>query len=381
MNGTASYSISGSGNYLFAGDSLYVARSSNNGLSWTTVFVQTYAYRNFVAFSGSTLINGVLSPFNSIGGIYQSSNYGLIWNYRVGRLNVESIQINGNMVFAGLDTHGVYRSSNYGVVWDSTTFNNQSVFSLSINGNYVYAGTSNNGVFASSDNGYNWIQSSLNNQTIWSLTNTGNILYAGSDSGVYYSSDNGSTWVHSSLTNQRIYSLITFLNYVFAGSNGNGLYLSTDFGTSWIQRNEGMIIAPIIKAIYIFNYYIFAGTQQGLIYRRPLGELIGVKPISEEIPIAFALYQNYPNPFNPVTKIKFSIPFLPLGKGEAEGVGVVTLNIYDILGREVATLVNEKLSPGTYEVEWNGSNYSSGIYFYKFSAGEFMETRKMLLVK
>ena len=72
MNGTASYSISGSGNYLFAGDSLYVARSSNNGLSWTTVFVQTYAYRNFVAFSGSTLINGVLSPFNSIGGIYQS---------------------------------------------------------------------------------------------------------------------------------------------------------------------------------------------------------------------------------------------------------------------------------------------------------------------
>ena len=105
----------------------------------------------------------------------------------------------------------------------------------------------------------------------------------------------------------------------------------------------------------------------------------GIKPISSELPDNYILYQNYPNPFNPGTKIKFSIPFLPLDKGEAEGV--VRLTIYDNLGREVATLVNEKLSPGTYEVEWDASNYPSGVYFYKFTSGDFSQTKKMLLIK
>jgi len=109
------------------------------------------------------------------------------------------------------------------------------------------------------------------------------------------------------------------------------------------------------------------------------GTILGVNNNSGELPVQFSLYQNYPNPFNPTTKIKFSVPFLPLAKGEAEGV--VKLIIYDILGREVATLVNEKLSPGTYEVEWDASNYPSGVYFYKLTAGDFTQTKKMLLIK
>jgi hypothetical protein len=112
----------------------------------------------------------------------------------------------------------------------------------------------------------------------------------------------------------------------------------------------------------------------------------GIQPISNKIPVSFKLYQNYPNPFNPITKIKFDIPATPLsppfGKGgKTTSGGFVKLTIYDLLGREVAVLVNEELKPGTYEVEFDGSNYASGIYFYTLQTEGFSETKKMVLIK
>lgn len=100
----------------------------------------------------------------------------------------------------------------------------------------------------------------------------------------------------------------------------------------------------------------------------------GVKRINETAN-NFELRQNYPNPFNPFTKIHFSVP--PYKGGE----GNVSLKVFDILGREVATLINEKLKPDSYEVEWNGTNYPSGIYFYTLISGNYSETKKMILLK
>ena len=91
------------------------------------------------------------------------------------------------------------------------------------------------------------------------------------------------------------------------------------------------------------------------------------KNISE----SFALEQNYPNPFNPSTTIRYQIPT----------AGIVTLKIYDVLGNEVATLVNEEKSAGSYEVNFNASSLASGIYFYKIQAGSFVQTKKMILLK
>ena len=109
--------------------------------------------------------------------------------------------------------------------------------------------------------------------------------------------------------------------------------------------------------------------------------IIGIQPVSSQIPLRYGLYQNYPNPFNPTTKIKFDLA----------SVGTVSrtvrLVIYDMLGREVATLVNEELKPGTYEVEWDGSGFSSGVYFYALVVGEntnnggYRQTNKMVLIK
>jgi len=101
-------------------------------------------------------------------------------------------------------------------------------------------------------------------------------------------------------------------------------------------------------------------------------------------PNDFVLYQNYPNPFNPNTTISFSIPDLtsssPLRKGRNE-VGFITLAIYDILGNKIITLLNEEIIPGYYEVPFNGSNLSSGIYFYKLSTPNYSETKSMVLLK
>ena len=96
---------------------------------------------------------------------------------------------------------------------------------------------------------------------------------------------------------------------------------------------------------------------------------------NKEIPKQFELFQNYPNPFNPTTKIKFNIPNV------SRESSVVRVVVYDILGNEVTTLIHERLQPGTYEMEWDGSNYASGVYFYKLIAGDFMETKKMILMK
>lgn len=94
------------------------------------------------------------------------------------------------------------------------------------------------------------------------------------------------------------------------------------------------------------------------------------------VPGSFVLYQNYPNPFNPLTKIKFDIP------STRRAMGMITkLAIYDAIGKEIAVLVNENLKPGAYEVAWNGTNYPSGVYFYKLVTGSYSESRKMVLIK
>jgi hypothetical protein len=99
--------------------------------------------------------------------------------------------------------------------------------------------------------------------------------------------------------------------------------------------------------------------------------MVFIKNISNTLPSSFSLSQNYPNPFNPSTSIKYQIANSKL----------VTLKIYDILGKEIAILVNEKQSPGTYKVNWDASAFPSGIYLYKLNSGDYSETKKMLLIK
>jgi hypothetical protein len=102
-----------------------------------------------------------------------------------------------------------------------------------------------------------------------------------------------------------------------------------------------------------------------------------------ELPLQFSLSQNYPNPFNPSTTIQYSLPSQRLDGAQGRvGVGShVTLKVYDVLGREVATLVNETKQPGTYTVQFDGSSLASGVYFYRLHAGSYTNVKRMLLLR
>ncbi len=158
-------------------------------------------------------------------------------------------------------------------------------------------------------------------------------------------------------------------------SSGDSLWTKLySYSSSSSEQTCGMGIDTAVN-IYIFGKSSGStGSRYVLIkYNQP----VGIQPISSSMPKNFSLSQNYPNPFNPATKIKFDIPNSPFEGGK----GDVKLIVYDITGKEISILVNQQLKPGTYEVEWDGSNYSSGIYFYKLQTADYTETKRMVLIK
>ncbi len=138
---------------------------------------------------------------------------------------------------------------------------------------------------------------------------------------------------------------------IFNGLVANGAWILTINDT--VSGDTGMLKAWCIQLV-----------------TSTTGCLTGINLISE-IPNGFGLEQNYPNPFNPKTVISFQLAVNSF----------TTLKVYDALGREIASLVNEQLKPGTYEVDWDGSNFASGVYFYEIRAGSFVEKKKMVLIK
>jgi hypothetical protein len=311
-------------------------------------------------------------------GVYLSTNNGQIWNQTaLNNKNVYDIAISGNNIFAGTNNYGVWLSTNNGQNWMQTALNNQSVLCLAISGNNIFAGI-NNGVLLSTNNGQNWTQTSLNmnNLNVSSLAISGNNIFAGTNNyqytyGVWLSTNNGQNWTQTSLNNQKVWCLTINGNNIFAGTLDSGVFISTNSGQNWIEKNQGFIVNPQVRALLIVNDYIFAGTINYSVWRRSLSEIIGVKNISTEVPAEFELGQNYPNPFNSMTNVKFKM----LNGGE------VKIVVYDISGREVRTLVDARLEAGVYEVRFDSGDLPSGVYFYRMETDKFTETRKLILMK
>jgi hypothetical protein len=170
------------------------------------------------------------------------------------------------------------------------------------------------------------------------------------------------------------------------------IWFNENIPDTQITINNGGFQAGTVYYFRVKAYSLTDSTQWSLAFPFWIG-YTGIVKISTNVPSDFSLSQNYPNPFNPSTKIKFEIPqyYSPLEgrkSGLTEGKGDVKLIVYDVLGNVITALVNEYLSPGTYEAEWNASNYASGIYYYRLtfrqagsSTGDFSETKKMILLK
>jgi hypothetical protein len=157
---------------------------------------------------------------------------------------------------------------------------------------------------------------------------------------------------------------------LFAGTEG-GVFLSTNNGTIWTAVNSGLAILWV-QSLAVSGTNLFAGTSGGGVWRRPLSEMItSVERVSTGLATHFGLEQNYPNPFNPSTTIRFSVA----------SKAFVSVKVFDELGREVSSLVSEELSAGIHSRQWSAVGPASGIYFYRLQAGNFVETRKLLLLR
>jgi len=356
------------GTDLYAGTGFGIYKALNNGTNWIPSGMNANSISSIALAPGK--IYAVLSVLD---GVYMSTNNGITFaniNPVTNPSNV--VATRNNYVYVGfLETNpGLYYTTNNGSNWIYTSLRNEYIQSLLISNNYMYCGTISHGVYYSTDYGENWTQSNLNNRTVRSIALKGNYAYAGTEiGGVYISSDNGINWNQTNMNNKSIFAVASEGNYLFAGTFGEGIFLSTNNGDTWIQKNQGLgnLYA---NGFIVHNNYVYAGTNDG-IWRRSLQEIISINPISSKIPKEYKLYQNYPNPFNPTTTIKSAVP----------RASSIKISVFDVSGREVETLVNEQLQPGTYSTQWNASAYSSGVYFYKIQSGEFSETKRMLLLK
>jgi hypothetical protein len=146
-------------------------------------------------------------------------------------------------------------------------------------------------------------------------------------------------------------------------TNGNAVGVKAF--TSEKGKNSGtvhVLLADGNDGLYIFKHQIVTDIKN-----------------EPQLPNEFILYNCYPNPFNPTTKIRYSVPFVETHSGAS--VQNISLKVYDVLGSEVATLVNEEKAPGNYEVKFDASRLSSGVYFYRIQAGSFYQVKKMILTK
>jgi len=161
------------------------------------------------------------------------------------------------------------------------------------------------------------------------------------------------------------------LQSVYAATQ-QGVFVSVDDGQHWnAVSNAGLFYPHILSLTFDPRGVLYAGTYGGGVYRSAQTLAGAESPAS--VPLAYALGQNYPNPFNPETVIEFDVP--------APGRGEVTLRVFDLLGREVATLLTGAAAGGAHRVSWNAAGLPAGVYFYRLQAGAFSATKKMLLLR
>jgi hypothetical protein len=370
---------------IIAGTNGGMVRSTNNGSSWenigsgqntrTVLYISSYPFN---VLAGTTY-----------GGTFKSEDYGSNWD----GFPVDSVQLpylahvnsilerqNSSEFWVGTDRGAFLLPQYYPLSsWISVNSGLPSVEtkvrSIIEKDGEIFAGT-NGGVFQL--NGFSWDEknSGLTNTNVTALSSTNGYLIAGTSQGsiggVYISSDNGGNWALVK-NDAWVASIITIGSNIFVGSFGDGVWRSTNNGSTWGQINDGFSSgAYYVLSLVANDQYIYAGTNNSNVWRRPLSQIVtDIETENNSYLDNFSLEQNYPNPFNPSTTITFSIPNEEL----------VTLKVFNALGEEVAELVNETKPAGNYSVSFNASELSSGIYFYKISAGSFVEVKKMILMK
>ena len=319
--------------YVFAGE-YEVWRSTDNGMNFSQV---SDAYSRSIYVDNNDYI-WVGSHYS---GLIKSTDYGQIWqkqlnssftHYGVILQISDSIYINGyyNAYPAphGPEfTYGSERSIDFGTTWQNI-FDGRELLDFKINSQGKVFALHNFQIYTSSDYGISWFPLNFNARSIY--INSNGDLFSANFNEVSYSADQGFTWNYLPTEGfgDEVKDLVCYKDTLIFICGSNGVF-----------KRDQKIISLVENELNIVASYVLA--------------------------------QNYPNPFNPRTKISYQLPVNTL----------VILKVYDLLGREIASLVSEERQAGNYEVEFDASKLSSGIYFYQLRTPNFFQTRKMQILK
>lgn len=376
-------------------------KTTDGGVSWISLSDSSFGQARSIGFANAnTGWIGTYLFFRDTIGIYSTTNGGQSWYPQLVGSRTDSLGIcglsvlNENYVFGCGTWYGpakFYKTTNGGLNWtvkDMSAYARRLIdcYFVSPDSGYLVGGintfdSSRGVVLFTSDGGETWVNKITTpnlKQWGWKISfPSRNIGYVslerfGTTGGSYFlkTTDGGVTWSEYTVFSNLVLDQegIGFANETTGWLGGwwFNTYKTTNGGQSWVSDPWGFNV----------NRFRFFGDTLGFavgkhIYKYELDTTIGIHNISTVIPNSPELSQNYPNPFNPTTKIKFHV----LDYEDTK------LTVFDVLGREIAVLVNEKMYPGIYEYTFDASDLQSGVYFYKIETLRYSETKRMVLVK
>ncbi len=398
-NGGSVWNLLTTGSYLYGMDFLdantgmcvgyrgIVLKTTNSGLGWNDI----KTIQGFEAYDVDIVNTSNVYVGAGSGRFYSSTDGGLNFTERslpnITSGNTKTLWFfNANEGFAAGEMGSIYYTTNAGVLWTSVysfgaSFNNvEDIFF--VNDSVGYACGERGRFVKTMNRGQTWDSTGINGpneNTLWEMsflnTNTG---YVGSTNGCIYKTSNGGTnWtLQNDTTGLSGVDVIDIdvqsevrglaageLGKLFKIQNANQWVVDKTILTNWGLADN------LWNVKFVNSSTAFVSGYNGTVYK--LNILTGTG-VENEISLSdYSLSQNYPNPFNPVTTIEFSIP----------KQGYVNLKVYDILGKEIKTLVNNNLQTGKYSINFDASNLPSGMYFYKLTAGSYSSVKKMTLIK
>jgi len=363
-------------------------RTTNGGAIWDSMPLPPEMLNNYLYHQSFIDINtGYVCGHTNM--IFKTIDGGNNWSYSLapystsGNQTYSTIQffneltgyIGGRYGFRAKTTNG----GNNWITLDTAYAQIISMHFLDIN--YGFMGDTWSDIYKTTDGGLTWNYSylidSLSHEYAYNGIkfinyNTGYAIGSDNVNGVLFKTTNGgNNWKNILIYQNNSFSSLFVVDssIIYIGCEFNLILKSTNGGNDWTNQNFPNFTNFLVT--YFLNSNTGYATSWGGIYKTTNGGVF-VNNISSEIPSEYKLYQNYPNPFNPSTNIKYQIT----------NNKFIILKVFDMLGKEIATLVNEKQSPGTYEVNFDGSNLSTGIYFYRLSVdGNIIDTKKLVLLK
>ena len=382
-----------------AGSYWNILKTIDGGNNWTTIYTGSGAWYSSYFLNNNTGFVGGIS-------LKRTTSSGNNWTTINTLGSIDDIFFVNSQIGFFVNNSSIYKTTDEGISWTQTAN-----LSININLNAIYFTDALTGfvcgrliqsiyvwgkIWKTTDGGYSWIEklSIQNNSGIeyeaidFSDNNHG--YCAGYNSGssvnsIVRTDNGGDNWYIVNSSTHAIKHIVTFTIDTIYVCGDNGIFKTKNAGIEWTQQLSGLPTTLLFKMFFLNSNIGWVVGTNGKIYKTTNGgDPVGINSGGNDLPIQFSLSQNYPNPFNPATKIKYDVPSNVKGK-----TSNVKLIVYDILGREIETLVNETKKPGSYEVNWDGSRYASGVYFYRLitddpstSSGQgYVETRKMVLIK